>query len=205
MNKNILIGSVIVVAILVGVSLTSVVGYQSVEYSLKESPLFNVRSGRAIEKGSNEVTCDYVGKGIETNLNVPELNNRIDKIDALITAIKMMDDKSLKIFANYIALQLKQSHEFQAYTSEDIFQTLMQLKENPDIIIHQIEQQEDSRMMSNICTYYITCEGPQWRCDLVLLLFVIAVFISWFIITPILIVIAYFIPTMLRLKPQCDT
>jgi len=61
MNKKILIGSIIAVAILVGVSLTSVVGYQSVESNFKESPLFNVRSNRAIEKDGSIVTYNYIG------------------------------------------------------------------------------------------------------------------------------------------------
>ena len=57
MKKKIIIGSIIAVAILVGVSLTSVVGYKRVESDFRESPLFNVRSERAIEtSGDVDVT-----------------------------------------------------------------------------------------------------------------------------------------------------
>ena len=49
MNKKILIGSIIAVAILIGISFISVVGYNSVESNAKASPLFNIRTQRAID------------------------------------------------------------------------------------------------------------------------------------------------------------
>jgi len=52
MNKKILIGSIIAVAILVLVSFTGVVGYQTTKSSTiaRASPLFAVRSSRAIDE-----------------------------------------------------------------------------------------------------------------------------------------------------------
>ena len=52
MDKKILIGSIIAVAILVLVSFTGVVGYQTTKSSTIDvaSPLFTVRSSRAIDK-----------------------------------------------------------------------------------------------------------------------------------------------------------
>jgi hypothetical protein len=60
MNNKILTGSIIAVAILILVSFTSVVGYSSVESDGKSSPLFNVRSSRAIDKNGKVFTTDYV-------------------------------------------------------------------------------------------------------------------------------------------------
>ena len=54
----------------------------------------------------------------------------------------------------------------------------------------------------NGCTLGCTMDDSL-KCRIFRIIFVIAVFISWFIITPILIAITYFIPTMLKLKPQC--
>ena len=65
MNKKILIGSIIAVVILVLVSFTSVVGYNSVKSnSVKASPLFSVRTNRAIGEETKVLTCKYIGKGI---------------------------------------------------------------------------------------------------------------------------------------------
>jgi len=50
MNKKILLGSILSVAILILVSFTSVLGYNSVDSDVKASPLFNIRSSRAIDE-----------------------------------------------------------------------------------------------------------------------------------------------------------
>ena len=71
MNKKILIGSILSVAILILVSFTSVVGYNSVDSDMKPSPLFNIRTSRAIDKESQDLSCEYVGKGEEINLLIP--------------------------------------------------------------------------------------------------------------------------------------
>jgi len=75
MNKKILIGSIIAVAILILVSFTSVVGYRRVESNVKDSPLFNIRSSRAVDKEGKDFTTDYVGKGEEINIPVPKRNH----------------------------------------------------------------------------------------------------------------------------------
>jgi len=56
MNKKILIGSIIADVILVMVSFTGVVGYQTTKSStiVKASPLFTVRSCRAIDEDSKD-------------------------------------------------------------------------------------------------------------------------------------------------------
>ena len=73
MNKKILIGCIIAVVILILVSFTGVVGYQTTKSSdvARTSPLFSIRSTRAIDKESKDLTCDYVGKGVENSLSIP--------------------------------------------------------------------------------------------------------------------------------------
>jgi hypothetical protein len=75
MNNKILIGSIIVVAILVLMSFTSVVGYNSVESDVKISPLFNIRSRRAVDKECKDFTCDYFGKGEEIKISLGKRPN----------------------------------------------------------------------------------------------------------------------------------
>ena len=57
-----------VIIILIMVSFTSVVGYRSVESEVKASPLFHIRTSRAIDVETEDLTCDYVGKGEESIL-----------------------------------------------------------------------------------------------------------------------------------------
>ena len=62
MNKKILMGSIVSVAILILVSFTGVVGYQTTKSSTiaRASPLFTVRSNRAIDKESKDFTYYFL-------------------------------------------------------------------------------------------------------------------------------------------------
>ena len=95
MNRKILIGSLIAVTVLVGVSFTNVIGFQSVKTSYSDSPLFNVRISRAIEEESKGLVCRYVGEGKNINLLIPNRNDEIISIKKLIEKINRMDDKTI--------------------------------------------------------------------------------------------------------------
>ena len=61
MKTKLKIGCFVAVVILVLVSFTGVVGYQTTSTTIaKASPLFIVRSKRAIDKETEDFTCDYV-------------------------------------------------------------------------------------------------------------------------------------------------
>ena len=62
-NKLLTIGSILSVVVLVLAGLSPVVGFDSVRSSMKDSPLFDIRSKRAIGEESNTLKCDYIGKG----------------------------------------------------------------------------------------------------------------------------------------------
>ena len=70
-NKLLTIGSIIAVVVLVLAGLSPVVGFDSVRSSVKDSPLFSIRSNRAIQKDSNKLMCNYVGKGEEIRFLFP--------------------------------------------------------------------------------------------------------------------------------------
>ncbi len=94
MNKKILIGSILVVVILILVSFTSVVGYNNVESNKILSPLFNIRSNRAIDKESKDLTCDYVGKGEEITISLPQYD-KTDILQKFINLIEGMDETKI--------------------------------------------------------------------------------------------------------------
>ncbi len=107
MNNKILIGSIIATAVLIGVSFTSVVGYRIVASEMKVSPLFNIRTSRAIDKESQDLSCEYVGKGNEINILLPIKNQKAELIDNIINRIQNMDDKTYNKFVGFVALHNK--------------------------------------------------------------------------------------------------
>ena len=110
MNKKILIGSIIAVAILVLVSFTGVVGYQTTKSSTnaKASPLFAVRSSRAIDEENKDFVCDYVGKGEESVLSIPERDTQQYMLGKLINKVRKMDDKSYDRFVELVKAYVNQ-------------------------------------------------------------------------------------------------
>jgi len=97
MNKKILIGSIIAVAILILVSFTGVVGYQTTKSSTiaKASPLFAVRSSRAIDEESKDLTCDYVGKGEDAGIPIPKRSTTNALIGKIFQRISKMDENEI--------------------------------------------------------------------------------------------------------------
>ncbi|UCD13327.1 MAG: hypothetical protein JSW60_07155, partial [Thermoplasmatales archaeon] len=103
MNKKILIGSIIAVAVLIGVSFTSVVGYSNVKSnSIETSPLFTVRTKRAIDEESRDLIYDYVGKGEEIIIPLPKRKDRAVLQQKFIDIINSMDDTTFNRFLNIV-------------------------------------------------------------------------------------------------------
>ncbi|EMR75384.1 hypothetical protein MBGDF03_00798 [Thermoplasmatales archaeon SCGC AB-540-F20] len=118
MNNKILISSIIAVAILVLVSFTGVVGYQTTKSSTiaRASPLFTVRSSRAIDEESKDIACDYVGKGEESVLSIPKRDEKKVLLQKFINRIRKMNDEELD---NLIKFGTTHMHNFGIVNSED--------------------------------------------------------------------------------------
>ncbi len=128
MNNKILIGSIIAVAILIGVSFTSVVGYNSIESDKKLSPLFNIRTSRAVDKDSKDLSCEYVGKGEEINILIPKIDNNKALIQEVIDRIRKMDDKTYDELIDLLIQHIQEKDDFQDYTKEEISLFINQLE-----------------------------------------------------------------------------
>ena len=124
MNKKILIGSIIAVVILVLVSFTGVVGYQTTKSSTiaRASPLFTARSTRAIDEESKDLTCDYVGKGEESILSIPKRNDRIEMVQKVIDIISRMDDKGINRLTELVNRQLYNDNAMKDVNVYEMFQ-----------------------------------------------------------------------------------
>jgi len=126
MNKKILIGSIIAVAILVLVSFTGVVGYQTTKSSTiaKASPLFTVRSSRAIDEESKDLSCNYVGKGEEIAISVPTYNSRNTQLQKVIDVISRMDDER---FNRLVESAIGRLHK----GNKNVYEMLQFVRDNP--------------------------------------------------------------------------
>ncbi len=129
MNKKLFVGSIIAVVVLIGVSFISVVGYRSVASDVKASPLFNIRSSRAIDSESGDLSCEYIGKGEVSILSIPRRNNRIELIHKFLDIIRKMDDKAFNIFISYVVSHLKKNGHSDI-ENEEIVIGLNELKTN---------------------------------------------------------------------------
>ena len=135
MKKKIIIGSIIAVAILILVSFTGVVGYQTTKSSTiaRASPLFTVRSSRAIDKESTGLSCDYVGKGEEVGLLIPKRDSETALIQKFADSISKMDDTNFKRFLNLLINKIQEKNEYEDIN--EVIKTFQQIRNNPLSII----------------------------------------------------------------------
>jgi hypothetical protein len=129
MNKKILIGSIIAVVILVLVSFTGVVGYSSVKSnSGKVSPLFSVRTNRAIGEESKDLTCNYIRMG--NILPFPKRDDRTVTIQKVIDSIRRMDDETFENFIAYIIDPTRKDNRLNGINPDRIREALYLLRDS---------------------------------------------------------------------------
>jgi len=130
MNKKILaIGSIIACIIILLASLSPVVGYNSARSSVGNSPLFTVRTNRAINEESVSLTCDYVGKG--NIFQIPARDSKTVQIQKMIDTIKSMDDKTFLKFVVLVAERYKQPLTDIEVGLEEILAVFYLIRETP--------------------------------------------------------------------------
>ncbi len=165
MNKKIFLGSIIAVAILVLVSFTGVVGYQTTKSSTiaRASPLFSIRTSRAIDEESKDIACDYVGKGKEIKISLPTYNSRNKQLQKGIDVISKMDDIIFKGFLNLVIKQIQKDNAQEDVNINEILYTFYQIRNNPDRIILDYP---DSDTAHTICEGWVksACLEPSPGC-----------------------------------------
>ena len=183
MNKKILIGSILAVAILTLVSLSNVVGYQSIKSDSKvNSPLFNIRTNIVINKEHNNLKFDYIGKDKSSVIPIPRRLEYSAMIQSILEYVNNMDfvtyNKFLELFHN-------DNIDKDSITEEQI-QILLPL-------VDIIKENEDSISFlkktptSCFCTYAISACGGGELCDypilLLILLLIYVIFPGYIVFT----------------------
>jgi len=131
MDKKLLIcGSAIAVVVLVLASLSPVVGYNSVKSSVINSPLFNIRIKRAINEESNDLACNYFGKGKACTLSIPKRNNQIETALKVIDSIAKMDDETFEKFIVLLIRHVQKDNRFNDIKSGEIREALYLIRNN---------------------------------------------------------------------------
>ncbi|UCF13424.1 MAG: hypothetical protein JSW06_03985 [Thermoplasmatales archaeon] len=137
MNKKILVGSIIAVVILILVSFTSVVGYDSVKStSAINSPLFGIRTKRAIGQGQEDITTDYLGHGEQTNIQFSSRMKKIEQIQKAIGIISKMSDRAFSKIVVRVVLKLKYQEKLDAKETSEALQILNNIMRKPNDIKH---------------------------------------------------------------------
>ncbi len=128
MDRKILVGSIIAVAILVLVSFTSVVGYQSVESNMSNSPLFNIRTSRAIGEESKILTSNYFGRGY--TLPFPKRDDKAVMFQKVVDAIRKMDDETFQKFIATFINHAQMDERFNGINPYEIKETVNLIRIN---------------------------------------------------------------------------
>jgi len=156
MNSIVKIGSIFAAAVIIIVSFASVVAYQSVRSTEKDShsPLFSVRIQRAINKASERsMTSDYLGKGKTLYLFTSSqsmLHLQLDKALGIINNNPAMVEKLFERISNSPqVLRLLQQY---GVSVADIELFLAQVKDNPELLKNQLNKVD--------CSVYMA-DGPQ--------------------------------------------
>ncbi|UCF12302.1 MAG: hypothetical protein JSW06_09715, partial [Thermoplasmatales archaeon] len=131
MKKKLFLGSILAVVILILVSFTSAVGFHSVKStSAINSPLFGIRTSRAVNKDSKDVVCDYVGKGEENSLSIPKRDSETSRIQKVLDIISKTDDKIFNVYLNMLINQMQNNDKYDDVNINEVITAIHQLRSN---------------------------------------------------------------------------
>jgi len=131
MDRNTLLGgSIIAVIIILLASFSNVVGYDVFEsHPLNESPLFSIRKQNALhETEEHKIISEYLGKGKNIPVMILKGSNALEKIQEVISRIKLMDDDTFSKFVDSIVHEVSQQGKNNGLKPDKIIYELYQLR-----------------------------------------------------------------------------
>ncbi|UCF12879.1 MAG: hypothetical protein JSW06_01145 [Thermoplasmatales archaeon] len=160
MKKKILIGSIVPVVILVLVLFTGVVGYQTSKSSTiaKASPLFKIRTNRAVDRENKVLNCRYVGKG--NLLPFPKRDDKTVLVQKVIDRIRLVDDKTYEKFIANIINHARKDNKFNGINPKRIKEALYLLRDSDtpiSILDADTENKYDNPKQPSFWTCTNTC------------------------------------------------
>jgi hypothetical protein len=133
------------IVLLVMGSLSNVVGYQSVKSTtVNDSPLFQTRTQKAINKENNILPSNYLGKDRNT-LSFPLRDTNEELIQKYIEKIRTMDEITFNRFINYAVNQIKHKDNLKDINIKEVITGLHQVKDSKQNIIVYKDPKDDRR------------------------------------------------------------
>jgi len=142
MKKKGIIGCIFAAALIIMTSYASVVGYQTVQPSNQESfsPLFAVRTQRAIQQTSGGGVATFLGKGTYTNLFPSQASRQEELIQTAIKIFRTHPALLTRLVENldkypYIAEMLTK----QGVKTQDVKNYIRLMQNNPSLFADAID------------------------------------------------------------------
>lgn len=159
MKKNIFVGSIIAVAILILVSFTSVIGYTTIKSdSISSSPLFNVRTNRAIGEQSTVIHRQYINKGI--SLWFPTQDEKTIVAQEIVDGIRRMDEQSFEKFITVVIMSLQKDKRFNDVNFRQIRDALYLLRNSDESVMQfniEIDYDFPLQTIASNCFTFAIC------------------------------------------------
>jgi hypothetical protein len=146
MKKKILLGSIFAVVILIFLSFNNVVGYRNSNINLvHSSPLFDIRTNRAIEQDINPYFNDYIGKGEENKIYFPVRDNEKELLYKYIEVISQMDKKAFNNLKTTVISQVYKDEELRELGILNVLLAINLMRMYPDEIKGYIQSEGEVR------------------------------------------------------------
>jgi len=154
MKKKILIGSIIAVVLLTLVSFTSVVGYSSVKSDSKiTSPLFGIRTNRAINKEQDAVKSNYIGKDEKITIPFTYKNDNVNLMYRVIDSIRKMNDRTFDRFLDLVCSRLSHEKGFTNEKIDEIVEQFRYIREYPEEVKSKVVNDKIRRDTTELYCY----------------------------------------------------
>ena len=145
MKKKILLGSIFAVVILIFLSFNNVVGYRNSNSNLvHSSPLFDIRTNRAIEQDINPYFNDYIGKGEENKIYFPVRANEKDLLCKYIEVISQMDKKAFNNFKTEIISHANKNEKMKEIGIHKVLLVINLIRTHPNEIKEYIRSEGEA-------------------------------------------------------------
>jgi hypothetical protein len=136
-KKPLLMGSIGAVILLIMGSLSTVVGYQSVQSTtVDNSPLFATRTKRATNQEEVNITLQYLGMGQEELMHFPSRDTNDGPLMKAIEFIRTMDHTTFAQFTKLVLQRCRQDNSLMDTNPALVIQILSQLRVKSGLLLH---------------------------------------------------------------------
>ena len=140
-NKKIIIGAVVVVVLILLTSFTSVAGERKTLSSLKNSPLFHIRTEKAIEKeNTQQIERQFLQKGTKIPITFLPKTSEEQLIEEIVKTISIMDDETFNKFVNLVIQKLTEYNKIQEEQIPQVKESLQFIRDDPNTAKQQLLQ-----------------------------------------------------------------